>query len=350
MDLNKYSETNCFASTKYHTKKRWRNFAGDSALGKCIAAGKGPSVRGGMRKYPNREGESLMRTKHHKLLVGVAALTLLAASGIALAQQGQQDQKGAGSAAQNSMQRSDQGAKNQGAKNQGAKNQGANNQSANQGMKNQSAQRGGNEKAMSKQSAGQKAQNQSKMQSNLSARGNAGKGEKSFNRTAQKLNGNKGASARTAQSKQKQFNAQSNTQSKSGQFATEQGTRTQRGSTAQRNEQLKGLQGSTRAPMQGATSTEQRGGGAANVSLNEQQRTQIRDTVINSRSAPRVSNVDFSVNVGTVVPRGHIHLVRVPETLIRIEPRWRRYLYFVYNNEIVIVDPRSMRIVDVLPV
>jgi hypothetical protein len=113
---------------------------------------------------------------------------------------------------------------------------------------------------------------------------------------------------------------------------------------------MKGLQGSTRAPMQGATSTEQRSGGAANVSLNDQQRTQIRETVINSRGAPRASNVDFSVNVGTVVPRGHIHLVRVPETLIRIEPRWRHYLYFVYNDEIVIVDPRSMRIIDVLPV
>ena len=123
-----------------------------------------------------------------------------------------------------------------------------------------------------------------------------------------------------------------------------------RGATsAQRKEQLRGLQGSTRAPMQGVTSTE-RGAGAANVSLNEQQRTQIRDTVINSRSAPRVSNVDFSVNVGTVVPRGHIHLVRVPETLIRIEPRWRHYLYFVFNNEIVIVEPRTMKIVQVLPV
>jgi hypothetical protein len=44
--------------------------------------------------------------------------------------------------------------------------------------------------------------------------------------------------------------------------------------------------------------------------------------------------------------------VRVPETLIRIEPRWRHYLYFVYNDEIeiVIVDPRSMKIIDVLPV
>jgi hypothetical protein len=279
--------------------------------------------------------------KQHTLLAGVAALALFAASGIASAQQTQQDQKGAGSAAQN--QRSEQGAKNQ---------------SANQGMKNQGAQQGKNQNAqnaMSKQSSGQNAQNEKKMQSgqgNAGKMSNAGKGEKSFNRSAQEQKQNKGAGLtnRTAQGQQKQLNAQTKTtQSKNGQFATQQGNKTQRGaSTAQRNEQLKGLQGSTRAPMQG--STEQRNGGAANVSLNEQQRTQIRQTVINSRSAPRVSNVDFSVNVGTVVPRGHIHLVRVPETLIRIQPRWRHYLYFVYNDEIVIVDPRSMRIIDVLPV
>jgi hypothetical protein len=282
------------------------------------------------------------------LLAGVAAVALFAASGIALAQQGQQEQKGGGGAAQHSMQRGEQGSKNQGS-NLGA-NQGAKNQSANQGMRNQSAQRGG-DKAMSRQSAGQSAQHQSTMQSRSSAAGNAAKGDKSL--SAQELRSNKGQSAanRTAQERQNQFNAQSRTQSKSGQFANEQRSRSPRGTTsAQRNEQLKGLQGSTRAPMQGTSATEQRGGGAANVSLNEQQRTRIRETVINARSAPRVSNVDFSVNVGTVVPRGHIHMVRVPETLIRIEPRWRRYMYFVYNNEIVIVDPRSMRIIDVLPV
>lgn len=286
-----------------------------------------------------------MKNRHHTLLAGVAALALFAASGIAAAQQ-TQDQKGAGSAAQSSSmhsQRSDQGVKNR---------------TANQGMRNQGAEHGKNQNAMSRQSSsGQNAQNESKMQSrqgNAGKMSNANKGEKSFNRSAQEQNlqnRSKGANTtnRTAQGQQKQFNAESRTnQSKNGQFATEHGNRTRRGtSTAQRNEQLKGLQGSTRSPMQGAN---EQGAGGGNVSLNEQQKTRIRETVLNSRGAPRVSNVDFNVNVGTVVPRGHIHLVRVPETLIRIEPRWRHFLYFVYNDEIVIVNPRTMRIVDVLPV
>lgn len=285
-----------------------------------------------------------MRNRQHTLLAGVAALALFAASGMALAQQTQQDQKGAGSAAQSNMQgqRGEQGTKNQ---------------AASQGLKNQGAQQGKNESAMSKQSSGQNARTESKMQSkqtgaaaNMTGKSNAGKGEKSLNRSAKQLKQNKDAGTANRESRQNQLNAQSkSTQSKTGQYANQQ-NRAQRGATsAQRNEQFQGLQGSTRAPMQGATSTE-RGAGAANVSLNEQQRTQIRETVINSRSAPRVSNVDFSVNVGTVVPRRHIHLVRVPETLIRIEPRWRHYLYFVFNNEIIIVEPRTMRIVQVLPV
>jgi hypothetical protein len=181
-----------------------------------------------------------------------------------------------------------------------------------------------------------------------SRQGNAGR---SSNRSAQQQNRNQGASAtnRTAQGQQNQRNARSRTtQSRNGQFANQQRNRTQRGtSTAQRNEQLRGLQGSTRAPMQGAN--EERGG-SANVSLNNQQRTQIRNSVLNSRNAPRVNNPNFAVNIGTVVPRGQIRLVRVPQPLIRIHPGWRRFVYFVYNDQIVIVDPRTMRIVNVLPV
>ena len=282
-----------------------------------------------------------MRNRQQMLLAGFAALALFAASGIASAQQTQQ---GAGGAAQSSTQsqRSQPGANTQGR-----------NQSANQGMRNQSAQQGRNQNAMSRQSSGQNAQNQSRMQSR---QGNAAT---SSNRSAQQQNQaqnrNRSATNRTAQGQQSQRNAQQNqrnaqrtTQSRNGQLANQQQNRTQRGtSTAQRNERLNGLQSSTRAPMQGAT---EQGRGGASVSLNDQQRTQIRNSVLNSGNAPRVNNPNFSVNVGTVVPRGQIRLVRVPQPLLRIHPGWRRFVYFVYNDQIVIVDPRTMRIVNVLPV
>jgi hypothetical protein len=102
---------------------------------------------------------------------------------------------------------------------------------------------------------------------------------------------------------------------------------------------LKGLHADTTKPMQGA-----------DVHLNDHQRTTIRTTVIEAHGAPRVGHVNFDVNVGTVVPRSDIHVVAVPETLVRIEPQWRGFLYFVYEDEVVIVNPRDMRIVAVLAV
>jgi hypothetical protein len=87
-----------------------------------------------------------------------------------------------------------------------------------------------------------------------------------------------------------------------------------------------------------------------NVRLTDEQRTRIRDTVIRASGAPRVGRVDFDVTVGTVIPRDRIQVIAVPETLVQIEPEWRGFLYFVYEDEVVIVDPSDMRIVAVVPV
>ena len=69
-----------------------------------------------------------------------------------------------------------------------------------------------------------------------------------------------------------------------------------------------------------------------------------------AHGAPRVSHVDFDLAVGTVIPRGRIHIVPVPRMLVDLEPAWRGFLYFIYEDELVIVDPRDLRIVAVLPV
>ena len=285
-----------------------------------------------------------MRHKQNALLAGVAAFTLFAATG-AFAQQGQLDQKGgaqmnAPSGVQ--TERSNQGAKGQGSMNQGGMNQG--------GMNQVGTKRGATEKGAT---SGQNAQSerrsgQGAAVENGTAKGGMtnGKSSSSSNRSAQepdKNNKGPGATDRTAQDHQ-QFNTRAKTtESKNGRFAAQPENRNRRGAgTAQGNESLKGLQGNTSVPMRVA--------GGANVTLNEQQRTQIRDTIINDRGAPRVGNVDFDVTVGTTIPRGHLHLVRVPETLVRIDAGWRGFLYFVYNDEIVIVDPHDMRIVEVLPV
>ena len=60
-----------------------------------------------------------------------------------------------------------------------------------------------------------------------------------------------------------------------------------------------------------------------------------------------ISHVDFSVSVGTEVPRTVV-LHPVPETIVDIIPEYRDYDYFVVRDEVIIVAPRTHRIVDVI--
>jgi peptidoglycan hydrolase-like protein with peptidoglycan-binding domain len=84
------------------------------------------------------------------------------------------------------------------------------------------------------------------------------------------------------------------------------------------------------------------------VTLSAEQRTHVRETIFASANVPRVSNVNFAVRVGTVVPTS-VRVVEVPEVLIGIHPEWRGHYYFVVNDDIVIVD-REHRIVANVPV
>jgi len=85
---------------------------------------------------------------------------------------------------------------------------------------------------------------------------------------------------------------------------------------------------------------------SSSTQLTTEQRTEVREKVL--ASAPRENNVNFSVNVGTVVPRT-VHVAEVPETLIQIHPDWRGHRFFVVHDEIIIVD-NDFRIIAVLPV
>jgi hypothetical protein len=89
--------------------------------------------------------------------------------------------------------------------------------------------------------------------------------------------------------------------------------------------------------------------GRSTVSFTSEQRTKIRETVFKEKNAPRVTNVNFSLNVGTVVPRT-VHIIEVPEVIVSFHPEWRGYRYFIVNDEIVVVEPDTLRIVAVIDV
>jgi hypothetical protein len=61
----------------------------------------------------------------------------------------------------------------------------------------------------------------------------------------------------------------------------------------------------------------------------------------------RVLNVNFDHHVGRRIPR-HIHLFRIPFAVFGFFPYYRDYSYFVVDDDICIVDPRTYVVVDVI--
>jgi hypothetical protein len=85
------------------------------------------------------------------------------------------------------------------------------------------------------------------------------------------------------------------------------------------------------------------------VQVSEQQRTNVSQTLIKEKQINRVTNVNFSINVGTRVPRS-VRLAVLPASVVAIVPAYRSYRYFVADERICIVDPASYEIVDVIEV
>jgi hypothetical protein len=95
-----------------------------------------------------------------------------------------------------------------------------------------------------------------------------------------------------------------------------------------------------------AKSTTTTGQAGAGAKLSTEQRTKIT-TVIKSQNVRPVTNVNFSISVGTRVPR-NVGFHPLPAEIVTIYPEWRGYEFFLVNNQIVVVNPRTLEIVDVI--
>jgi len=87
--------------------------------------------------------------------------------------------------------------------------------------------------------------------------------------------------------------------------------------------------------------------GGNRVQLSEQQRSTVNSSILKEPNVNRATNVNFSVSVGTRVPRS-VHLVALPASVLSIVPQYRSYQYFVANDQICVVDPSSYEIVEVI--
>jgi hypothetical protein len=82
------------------------------------------------------------------------------------------------------------------------------------------------------------------------------------------------------------------------------------------------------------------------AALSTEQHAKIRDTLRVEKSE-RLSNVPFSTKVGEAIP-GTVHLYVLPVSIMEYAPQYRGYEYILVGDEILIVDPRTMRIVAVI--
>jgi hypothetical protein len=88
------------------------------------------------------------------------------------------------------------------------------------------------------------------------------------------------------------------------------------------------------------------GQGAGVASLSTEQRTTIR-TVIRQQNVQPVSNVNFSISVGSRVS-DNVHFYPVPTELVQIQPNWRGYEFILVGDQIIVVNPHTHQIVAVL--
>ena len=99
------------------------------------------------------------------------------------------------------------------------------------------------------------------------------------------------------------------------------------------------------------TGTAQGSSSSTNVnvsaSLNDTQRTRFSESIARLNVSP-ITNVNFSLSVGTVVPRD-LRLQPLPADVVAIVPQYRGYNFVVVRDDIVIIEPSTYKIVDVLP-
>ena len=104
--------------------------------------------------------------------------------------------------------------------------------------------------------------------------------------------------------------------------------------------------GKMNADSKGGAEGKTVGQAGAGAKLSGDQRTKIT-TVIRDQHVQPVTNVNFSISVGTRVPRD-VSFHPLPAEIVTIYPDWRGYEFILVRDQILVIDPSSLEIVAVL--
>ena len=261
----------------------------------------------------------------NRFMMSVAAAALIAGTGFANAQgTGGREAPSAGSAAQQSAPSSERGAPSTGQMNRDSASE---SKGSDKGMKatqseDKSPGAAKNQRADDKDVQGQK----SKSMSSESDRAKGGKDMKAEGREGSK----------DMKAEGREGNKDMKAQSREG-----QNTNDQKGAADSRSQTTTQSQ-----PGQSGRTETTVGQAGAGAKLSTEQRTQIT-TVIRDQHVQPLNNVNFSISVGTRVPR-EVRFHPLPREVVTVYPEWRGYEFVLVNNQIVVVDPRTYEIVAIL--
>ncbi|MDE5447161.1 DUF1236 domain-containing protein [Bradyrhizobium sp. CSA207] len=109
------------------------------------------------------------------------------------------------------------------------------------------------------------------------------------------------------------------------------------------------------APAQTGTQTNQANQTTqSNTQVDQQTRVtserqvRISETLSRERLAQPERNLNISIRAGETIPP-RVRLYRLPPEIVSIEPEYRDYEYFATDDDVVIVEPRTHRIVSQVP-
>jgi hypothetical protein len=85
----------------------------------------------------------------------------------------------------------------------------------------------------------------------------------------------------------------------------------------------------------------------ATVDLSPDQKTRLHAIVV-GRNLHSIDHANFALSVGTRIPRTQT-IYGVPKSIVDIVPQYRGFDYIVVKKDLLIIDPRTLEILYVLP-
>jgi hypothetical protein len=185
---------------------------------------------------------------------------------------------------------------------------------------------------------GERNRNQAQEQRGQQNRQGAAEGERNRNQAQEQRGQQNQPAARSSQSERNSAQPSSNSAQQNNpamqQNQNAQGQR--RGPDAaggnRENERAESRGGSTDVNVTGS------------ITVDRQKASRVHDELIRSG---RRENINVSINIGEALPQ-RVRVRPVPQSIVSISPEFRGYDYVVVRDEIVIVEPRTKKVVTII--